>query len=334
MTTFLPNAIIPVTDWDALTLYDFRALIVNKTGFFSSPAIVSNYFLGYPPFTSIGHLFGYIFDFYGVKMFYSALILSLSLTFYGLCRKYSSSLSSILATALVITHPLVVSQTYFAYTNLPYMIYYGLASIYLIQWTQSRSHKDMLVAGILFAGSSWIRAAEPLYILAILNALVFLFLFKRFKNWHHLLLLLTPFFFREWWFYHINNTREAFNIHSPVSSELLSSQTDMLDHGIRVINFVFKYAISDFIWLLILAAFAAFFALKQKNLLAIASSVFVSSIVAVLFYGTYVFSKSFEAWENIPDSLTRLSMILLIPACFLVSSLIFKSTDKKHLRRE
>ena len=82
----IENYIWPVTDWDSLALYDYRARLLADTGNFLD-GIRRNYFLQYPPFTSLLHMIFYLMKITQAKLWYSFLYTGFVATFYAILRR-------------------------------------------------------------------------------------------------------------------------------------------------------------------------------------------------------------------------------------------------------
>ena len=80
LNSLLQNYFWPVSDWDALALYDFRGKVVAETGSFID-GIKLGYFYQYPPFTSLLHTTLYVLNFDRVKVWYSLLYVSFQIIF-------------------------------------------------------------------------------------------------------------------------------------------------------------------------------------------------------------------------------------------------------------
>lgn len=167
LNSFIQNYFWPITDWDALALYDFRARVVAEEGNFDK-GIELGYFYQYPPYTSLLHTILYQAGFERVKIWYSFLYISLLLSFYSLLRKRTSLTLSLIGTLALAVNPLIQEHSIMAYTNLAFSIYLGIGLLYFIQWFYSKSWRDLLLGSILISGSTWIRTTEPFWIIPLL----------------------------------------------------------------------------------------------------------------------------------------------------------------------
>lgn len=153
----------PVTGWDALALYDFRAKVFADTGFMDD-AIARGYFLGYPLFTSMAHTWYYLLGWGYPQFIYSLMYISFGILFYEAVRLFSTRLTSLFFTLLMLTSPTIFSNAAFAYTNLPYMVYYALGTFYLFQWIVKRNMSLLLVSALFMGLSTWVRSTEPFWL--------------------------------------------------------------------------------------------------------------------------------------------------------------------------
>src|SRR5690606_36372601 len=106
----------------ALALYDYRAKVKAVEGSMQQgPSL--GYFFQYPPYTSLLHVFSYIFSIDRPKIIYSCLYLSFLITFFALLRRSNTSSIALTGTLLLAIDTFVFRHSTMAYTNLPYVIF-------------------------------------------------------------------------------------------------------------------------------------------------------------------------------------------------------------------
>ena len=167
LISVIQNLFWPITDWDAMALYDFRARIVAETGSFSLGRELG-YFFQYPPFTSLLHTSTYLLGFQRAKIWYSFLYGSFLLVFFALSRKQTNLLLSLFGTLALAVNPMISGNAIVAYTNLSYTMFLGLGVIYLWQWFSSRDLNSVVLGSAFVAASCWVRSSEPFWLVGVL----------------------------------------------------------------------------------------------------------------------------------------------------------------------
>ena len=157
----------PVTHWDALALYDFRAKVMVATGSLNS-GVQLGYFFQYPLFTSMLHATIYFTSLGIAKIYYFILYQAFLAVFYSTLRKKTTKEMSIIGTLIMATSPIPFYHSFMAYTNLPYIIYACLGLIYLWLWFDNLLVKHLLIGSMLLGLSTWVRISEPFYYLGLL----------------------------------------------------------------------------------------------------------------------------------------------------------------------
>jgi len=163
------NATWPITDWDAISNYDFLAKVwyqADSINPFKKGIIILDPGLVWPKFVSIMHIFAYWAFGLGNQ---GKIINSFLLVFYTLIifvnfkEKYNFT-TTLLFTLLVLITPLL-GQSMMAYTNFPFSAFFIIALIYLAKYVAS----DYLKKYYLFVGlaafliSLWVRESFFLF---------------------------------------------------------------------------------------------------------------------------------------------------------------------------
>jgi hypothetical protein len=146
----------PVVDWDAVTLYDFRAQIILKTGHISDTLFRSSY-LEYPLFTSLNHYCLYLLGLSTPMPFYSLLYIAFILVMHHLLIRSVSPKFVYPALLLISFAPKMFDQSGIAYTNLPYTIYLLTGAGYLFLWSKEHRRSDLILGLALSLMTFWIR---------------------------------------------------------------------------------------------------------------------------------------------------------------------------------
>lgn len=168
--TFATSFFFPITDWDAVTLYDFRAKILLATGFIEGTTIQMLYG-GYPMYTSLLHFWVYVTGLWTAMPVYPLFTISLAAGVYFAFIKHLGKAISFLAAIAILAAPRLFANSFIAYTNLPYAVFLILGAIYIYLWTKNGNWRNLIIGIILSAATFWIRS----FPFAIVNfALIFL----------------------------------------------------------------------------------------------------------------------------------------------------------------
>jgi len=152
----ISNFYWPVKDWDALAVYDFKAISFSATGYMDD-AIGRGYFTAYPMFGTLMHTFIYLTGVSSPMFFYSILYISMLGAFYFLLRKISGKTQSLVGVLILASNPLIFDHASMAYQNLPYTIYFALGIIYVSLGLGNKNRSYLLLGGLVFALSNWVR---------------------------------------------------------------------------------------------------------------------------------------------------------------------------------
>lgn len=327
------NIFLPITDWDALALYDFRARVISETGTFDE-GIKLGYFLQYPPYTSILHAIIYVGKMEIAKIWYSILFGSFLLVFYSLLRRFRTRTTSLLGTLFVATSPLMLSHSIMAYTNLPYSIFLVLGYIYLLFWTKKGIKYDLYIGSALVAFTTLIRLTEPFWILSI-----FLIILGYIKHRSNLMdtvtcMIMLVYLKIPWTsfvaFHESRTPEQPLAIIQSVASDSNSfSPSNIFEVSIFLYQSVLP-VVSIFLPA-VLISFVSVILFKKWSKLIDFTIYFL--FLGMIFYGTLLFSQSYPEWKNIPDSAARMAMFLLPYSIYLIFlSPIFRS-EKLNVKK-
>ncbi len=323
---WLQNLVWPIFEWDALTLYDFRGRILATEGMFTQD-ILTKYFFGYPPFTSLLHSYGYMAGVVYIKIWYAYLYTGLILTFYAWLRKDTTRMLALFGALLLAISPHILSHGLIAYTNLPYALYFSLGSLYILDWLKSDSRAALLVGSIMVAGSSWVRLTEPFWVIAILLIIAGV-AWKKKEIITGVFAVFLIIFARQPWLQfraaiHDLNTSTALNQVVNNVNKGSDSYLQYLYSVPEVIPFVaeaLEKVVATFILLLLLSLMIV---VKNRDYNLLRYHIVWLAAVGIILYGTFALSVSTDYWNKIPGSLTRMSIFLVI---FFVA-IIIKTTQ-------
>jgi len=329
--SFFNNYYWPLTDWDALALYDFRAKVIASTGNLSQ-GVELGYFFHYPPHTSLLHTFNYILGLQEVKIWYSLLYATFLMVFYSLLRKEHSLKLSLFGTLILAISPRIFSHAKIAYTNLPYTIYLSLGYLYLYFWLKKGVIQDVIIGALLIAFSTWIRLSEPFWIVSVLILFIGAF---RYKKQIPILILLVGIIFSMIWPW---DKFVSIQYNKPLAKGLGISPRHLSKISLKELPKrtleVTKYlksnvypVIKHYVPALIISFY---FILQKKKWIKLLDYSLLILFLGLIYVGTIFFSFQYEEWREIPDSAARMSMVI-IPFCIypIISSDLWKTQKKK-----
>lgn len=330
LATLFSNIARPIHDWDALTLYDFRAQVVSHSGSVAEQIIAQPYFLGYPFYTTLGHVSAYMFGSHDAKIWYSLIYASLIVTFYGLLARNLNSKVAAIGALVLAVQPALFGHAHVAYTNLSFALYYGLAVLYLFKWFENSESKDLIICAVLLAGSAWVRFAEPFHFVIIASIILSMFVLR--TRWIGLITMFPVIIVRKVWELY---RADALNTSVATTTDQISSRSSMMQDIVfgstdfsglvEVGTYLYDSVLKQYLYFYPLLLLALFIGIQNKNYRYVFLFVILIGHIAFLFLGTLYFSLNVEYWKEIPDSLTRMSMIL-IP---IIYYLVFRSLGIK-----
>jgi hypothetical protein len=327
LSSFLGDIYWPVRHWDSLTLYDFRSKIFVETGFMTEAISIGGFF-GYPLMTSLSHTFIYLSGFSNPSFIYFFFYISFVTNFFTNLKKLKlRRVVVLLLTLLIAISPRIFDHSLSAYTNLPYLTYLVLGSIYLYFGIKNKDLGTFILSALLIGLSTWTRSVEPFWLSSIIAAILFSFMNRKWF-WPVLYLLIFLSVILPWRFflsYHHAGTANIANQVVSTASGLLTSLN--IVSIISSINFIIAnviYPYSGFFLLMSLVVLYKFI-YKSKNW--IYTAIMVIDL-ALLLGGVVIFSQNISYWQDIPDSLTRMAMFISPMVIFLSAEAISEFIPK------
>jgi hypothetical protein len=334
--TLLENYVWPVTTWDSLALYDFRARVMAEDGNMLA-GVKLGYFFQYPPYTSLLHVFGYMFGAERVKVVYSFIYFSLITVFYSLIKRNQKRWVALLGALMMSVDIFIFRHATMAYTNLAYVVFLSLGLIYLGFWLHSSNKKELLVGSILVALSTWIRASDPFWYIGLIIIVIGIIKNKKQIKQGVGLILATIGIYKFWDVFVkslnlINSkkiSREAIYINA------LFGGTEVYLNLLKSIPEIFLYFAQNLLstigYLLPIVFFTIYYDFKKQNTLNRYLYFFIILSLLFILIGIIIFSLFYESWNRIDDSLQRMSMVLIPIIIFTIfnSSIWKKNAFKK-----
>jgi hypothetical protein len=305
-----------VGEWDALTLYDFRALRIVETGSITQAAsIQGSYFYSYPLYTSLAHAFMYLLGFTSPMLVYALIFIAFLAVFYHLLRDEVGDQLALLGTTLLIFAPHLFWHAQIAYTNLAYTAYLSLGALFLIRWSRTRSIVDVLLGATLTGMSIWVRSAEPFWLANIilligigivrvrpLQALAGLAIFYPLQQiWRQYVAIS---------FRSLGSTIGQIQGSIAYVTSGVTSPSN-LSLIVETVNFFVSNVVRPYLPVLVFFTVGILLQLRAKSYNLFLPALIVLDLL-IAFVGTYVFAVTQPYWREIPGSLERM-MIFISP---------------------
>ena len=319
--SIIVNSYWPVRDWDALTLYDFRAKVFAENmeiaGIFT-PEL--NYYLAYPFFTSLIHTVSYLFDYGRPAIYYSLIYAALGLFIYGFLSQKVPKALSIIFTVLVLVSGDIFNHSFISYTNLTYTTYFSVGIFLFLEGIATKKTKLLILGSILIGIMQHVRYDDPFWVIPLILSIL---TFIKSKNYKPLLIsTISIFLFRSLWAAYKNKLMGDFVPIVPTPSnsvlETLLS-TNLLHRVIEVSTFLYKSLWLKYGILIYILVFSVLISWRKKSELLRLSQLVNLLILAILYLGTIVMSYLYAKWNVVGGSVARMMMIIiptiLVSAC-------------------
>lgn len=312
----------PVEAWDALALYDFRAKIITNTGFFVQIADQFYYFAHYPLLTSLAHTIVYLYKGINPQFIYSLYLIFFAISFYVLLRKHVGKNISLLSTLLVISTVEIFEHSTISYTNLPYTVYYVLGLLYLSDALVKNDRRLFIISTILIGLSTWTRATEPFWIIAVLAVIIFSLMKKQIKIILIYLLILLA--LQQPWRYFMTSLYG--HLYSAEGQVGLTVKTLMMGINVNRLSEILNYVYENILisWGPVLLLFITIIIFETRKIFQykyLIPLILILSNFLLVIFGTYIFSFSVPEWREIADSAKRMS-IFFIPLMIYFSTIV------------
>ncbi len=294
---FATSFFYPVMDWDAITLFDFRARILVREGFLTNE-IIEMLYGGYPMYTSLLHFWTYITGLSSPMPIYPIFTISLFVGIYFALKKIlTKNISLLIASACILT-PRIFENSFIAYTNLPYTVFVTLGALYIYLFVRDKNYRSLII-GIAFSLTTfWVRS----FPFALINfALIFLAApyVKRYSKYlavGSIILLIASYF--------LPFTREV---------------ADYLKWA--VFEYYFPY------WIIFIGIFIYKLIRNSKDWFWALTYIGYAFVTLV---GTYIIGKTWPGYyKAIPDAVQRMTMFINIAVVLFASTLINPSSQKE-----
>lgn len=329
VTTVIINIYLPVRSWDSLALYEYRALSFSSTGFMDQ-AISRGYSFGHPLLTSIMHTWAYVNNMASPMLLYSSIYATLLVSFFFAIRRIRGFFTASLFTTLLATSAEIYSHALISYTNLPYTTYLIIGIIFLTEaYRDKKSSSDNLLLSAIFIGlSTWVRSAEPFWLIVVAAAMILSIKKKSFRDMFHYLLI-TFGISSIWSLFkkmHLGGTQGVIG-RSASALETVVDGNLSVDRAIVIFSYVYQNIILPNRILVFALLLSIPIVIKTKNTLSKLLFIVIALSFMIMYTGTYALSLIFSTWDQIGGSATRMSMFLVPLILYYLATIIF---DEKN----
>jgi len=302
----------PITVWDALALYDFRAKIIASQGYFGQIVGNFNYFAHYPLLTSLAHTFVYIIGDHNPQFIYPLFLISFVFVFYALVRHYSSQRASLLACLFLVTSPIYFEHSTIAYTNLPYAVYFSLGIIYLYKYLIDRNNSLIVPVALLIGLSTWVRSDYPFWAVPLVFVVVYSIISKKYSG----VLLYTAIFLsiqQPWRIFQASLFGKSYTTLGQINYGVEGIARGInIEKLLDIIHFIYRNIIVS--WGTLFLLFMVILTIEIRSIFRSKKWIFILLLLgnlSLIILGTLAFSDSFSEWKEIPDSANRMSMFFI-----------------------
>lgn len=332
----LMNYFWPHTDWDAITLYDYRAKLLFDVGTIAPlfKTLQDIYLTSYPWYTSVLLLLQYMMGSWNGMGLYTFLVFSLILTFYSLIISTVGRFPALLGSVALLTVPMLFAHTMIAYTNFPYMVFWGLGICCLLAWIATGKTENASIGALLIAGSLWVRQSEPFWMIAVL--LLFYGAIK-FRQWKVSVWFLPVILIWRGWNQYVHGilmqvlpTDSSYLATFEKGGGVLSSIFSLFDASrwVSVLEHLARYAIPIWGgWVFI--ALLLFVSSRRTHQRLISMATVVACIGSIV-VGTYLFANN-SYWREIVDSFQRL-LLFAFPVFVYVTMTLLNNKESNYVQ--
>ena len=304
----------PVSAWDALTLYDFRAKIILQEGHFTQ--IANNFstnFSYYPLLTSLIHVWIYALGGNNPQFVYSLYFLSFLIIFYSLVLRNSTKTIALISTFALGSTPILYYHSTFAYTNLPYTIYMASGLLYLFLFLANKSVKTLILSALLVGLSTWSRSAEQFWV----TPLLVWFVYSLFKKQFLPVIVYSLVFFavRQPWSIFLSGLYGSYysiSTQAVTAGKVLAGGQVDFSRFMEVLRFIYQNVILGWgpVWILFIFCLILELLLLRRTKRLIFVAV-VGINLGILIAGTYFLGLRFKDWRDLTESASRSSMFFI-----------------------
>lgn len=330
LVTIIASAYWPITDWDSIVLYDYRAKSFANTGNMSE-AISTGYFFGYPLLTSLAQMMIYQFGGLGPGIIHSFFYIHFLIIIYSYFSKKIKRKWILISTLFIAIIPDLFIHAQMTYTNLPFTIYFVTAYIFLEKWLENKSISNLLIFSILVGSSIWTRSTEPYWVAYLI--LIFIYSIIKKKYLHFAIFYLVVSIFRKPWliFREISSGNPIGNVATQALSSVSIAFSERIIRKLPLISeYFYRYILEPRIFITISFIFSIIYVFNSSK----EKSKFLPLLLLILLSysitlaGIFVFSSSVDYWKEIGGSATRMTMFLpILEIIFIIKVIFYKKNS-------
>jgi hypothetical protein len=298
----------PVHSWDAVSYYDFRAKVFFETGSMDE-AIKRGYFFGYPLMTSLAHTWVYLLGGKTPLFIYTLFFASFLMMFYGALREFISRNISLITGFLLATTPAILGHSTFAYTNLPYTVYFVMGTVYLYIWMVKQKERYFILSALMVGLSTWTRISEPFWLTNLLILILYSLQKRKFLPpvFYSLLLFSIQ---QPWKMFEVKMLGTQHSTAGAIQKSIFILMTKLsIERIVEVLIYVWRSAILPNILFFCLFLLAILIQVKEifkeKNFWFL---ILIFGDLFLILVGSYIFSFIYPEWKEISGSLGRMVM--------------------------
>lgn len=310
--------------WDAVALYDARAIFlvsgINFTEMVEISKYDSNnnyYYVLYPPYTSMVHYFWYELGVpIPVGVFYSISLLLLAVVIYSVTRKHLGLIVAALLTFIVVSNGVIFSLSLSEYTNLPFTLQMFLGVFLIYEYLKGGSKWKIFYGIGLVITTMWIRFLEPLWVGAVLALFISTFIKKKFSKelLYPVLMLVCGVIEYIAWQSFVSGSVDTTKMVSFSAIRFLEPVVGIFTGSLASI---FIFFIKSWGPILLVHLFAIYLAILNKNKLNFLQMFMIFTIL-IYFSGLYFVSFQSAWWDKLGDSLVRGSTFMIPISGYLI----------------
>lgn len=325
VTAFIIGSYLPLTAWDSIALYDFRAHAIAITHSLADMT-KTTYDMSYPLHISLLHSFVYMLGGESAQGLHALFFGSLLAVVYERLRSWTNPRWAIIGAILVVTSSELFDHATFAYTNLPYTAYLISGLLYLL----SPTRRKLLIGSVLIGLSSWTRSAEPFWLLAWI---LLIFQSWRTKDIKALFIgSLTLYGIRYGWTQYYNSVVSALLGEVPsLSTGLNMDKIFSIYPALPSYYWYLRLNVIDpyrGYWFLILPMFVVWLKHRSPRL-----GLFILLLLATLFMvvaGVIVMSLFLTSWADIGTSARRMVLFIIPLSVIGATYALYIMSSKKY----
>lgn len=309
LASFVIGNYNPITAWDSMALYDSRAhMITLSHSLLQMPA--DSYYYSYPLFVSLLHATVYFLGGTNAQGMHAIIFMAFLGIIYGRLYDWTNHRFALYGVLLnLFIYDLFYHAT-IAYANLPYLAFLISGILYVLTEKYHSHGRFLLLSGLLFGLSTWVRSTEVFWILGIL--MIFWHGHRWSRLWSSFISVFLLLTLKFGWSLYFQAILKTLPIAPLAPAPLFSAATITgIIHSLPLLpQYLLNYSISPYIgfWSMAIGIFilSSRYQIKRARSLVL----FATSCLVITAIGTAIYSTFFPTWHAIGDSVRRMLMFL------------------------